>query len=295
MMHTHELPSRESAVSRNAPHTLHQISVSSELHSNPSHVSNTNAAPTFHYRNRPFDPNTPTIPLSPILNRPRVRPRRTMRTTSIDTSPEKTYGDVILQKAPNSTRLFFQNVKGLTHTTCSADYNYYMSCMRAYQVDVVGLAETNTCWSHSHLQADFRSSARKHFRQTRVAFASPDPTIDQCHVKETFQAGGSLTVATSNTVPFAHGAVLLDPLGLGRWSGMTFRGKGGNHLSIITAYRTCSGSINRSPLGSTFVREYAYFRSQGHKNPNPRRIFFTDLSAYISEIKPPIGRLEITS
>jgi hypothetical protein len=236
------------------------------------------------YRNRRLDPHTPTLLMSPILNLPSGRPRRKLRTTSIDPFPENTYGDVILQKEPKSTRLFFQNVKGLTHTTCSADYHYFMSCMSAYQVDVVGLAETNTCWSHTHLQSDLRSSARKHFRQTRVAFASPEPEIDKCHEKETFQAGGSLTVATTSTVPFAYGSDLKDASGLGRWSGMTFRGKGQTYVSIITAYRTCTGSIRCSPLGSTFVREHEHFRQQGLKNPNPRRLFFTDLSEYISTV-----------
>jgi hypothetical protein len=135
-----------------------------------------------------------------------------------------------------------------------------MAGMAAYQVDIFGLAETNTCWSHNHLRTDFQQLSRKHFRQNRISFGSPSQEIDKCPERSFYQAGGSITMATGKTASFSSGEVLTDPSGLGRWSGMTFAGKASTMLSILTAYRACSGSIKSSALGSTFIREYEYLR-----------------------------------
>ncbi|KAI2503583.1 hypothetical protein MHU86_10870 [Fragilaria crotonensis] len=160
-----------------------------------------------------------------------------------------------------------------------------MACMAAYQVDIFGLAETNTCWNHTHLRMDFQALSRKQFRQHRLSFGSPSAEVDKCHEKESFQAGGSLTMATGTLASYSSGDVLVDPSGLGRWSGINFRGKSSAQLSIITAYRTCSGSIQSSPLGSTFIREYEFHKSQGIQNPNPRRLFFHDLEIFINNLR----------
>jgi hypothetical protein len=75
------------------------------------------------------------------------------------------------------------------------------------------------------------------------------------------------------------------PTGLGRWKGTTYRGSGQFKMSVITAYRTCGGNIRTSPLGSTFSREFNYFRRQGHKSPNPRRLFFHHLEETIVSLQ----------
>ena len=237
------------------------------------------------YRTLPIDANVPVIPVSAVLNLPPTRPRRQLRIQSVDEFPKVPYGDPIIQKHKGSTRLFFQNSKGLTHTTTGEDYGYYMSCLSAFQVDIFGIAETNTCWSHPHLMSDFRQHARKYYTQNRLAFSSPSPDIDPCGLRETYQAGGSITASTGRTASFSTGDPLLDPSGLGRWSGLTFQGKDQTRVSIITAYRTCTGNIKTSSMGSTFVREYEFFRSQGVKAPNPRQQFFHDLSSFIITLR----------
>jgi hypothetical protein len=72
-----------------------------------------------------------------------------------------------------------------------------------------------------------------------------------------------------------------DPTGLGRWSSLSFRGKDERFLTIFTAYRVCKGSIQSSPIGSAFSREYEHHRGKGIKNPQPRKILLTDLTQAI--------------
>jgi hypothetical protein len=99
------------------------------------------------YRQQPIDQNVPPIPVSRLLSIPSTRPGRSFRQQPIDPHPTKFYGDTAIQKSPGTTRVFFQNVKGLTHTPSQEDYRYYMSCLQGLNIDIAGLAETNACWA----------------------------------------------------------------------------------------------------------------------------------------------------
>ena len=147
--------------------------------------------------------------------------------------------------------------------------------------DISGMAETNTAWQHYHLRADYNQKARKHFIMVRTAFSSPTHKIDPISEHKSFQAGGTITMATCNLVPLSHGPTLLDPTGLGRWSGLHFRGKAHRVFTVLTVYRVCGNSINSASLGSSFAREYEHFRQQGAKSPRPRKILLQDLASFI--------------
>ncbi len=191
----------------------------------------------------------------------------------------------MIQKATCSIHIFFQNVKGLTHTLTKEDYNYYFQCIQGLDVDIMGLSETYTCWSHYHLSSDYRSTLRRFTRQSKTAFGSVSPVIDKRLQTETFQAGGNLKSILGSLVSRAGGPDILDKTGLGRWSGVKITGPDDRKLSIITAYRVCSGSPTTSPLGSSFLREYEFFREQQHRSPNPRRLFFADLQQTVVDLQ----------
>lgn len=220
--------------------------------------NNTRARKSAHNHGITENDTTPPIPWSPILLLTRQRTGRIFRTNPADKNPARRYGDAISQKHPDSTWIFFQNVKGLTYSNTGEDYRCYLSCLRACHVDIAGLAETNTCWSHQHLQAAFCTTLRSTPSQSKVTFGYPSRQIDSCTDKETFQAGDNLTLVTGNAVSQIHGTHITDKTGLGRWSGITFQGKLGTKLTMITGYRTCNGSIKTSPLGSTYIQECTY-------------------------------------
>ena len=235
-------------------------------------------------RRRP-ESAVPPLPASQLLSIPSSRPGRTLRKSSIDQHPSTSYGDPIHYKVEGSTRLLFQNVKGLTHTTTLEDYKYYMQCIQGLSVDVMGLSETNTCWSHHHLSSDFRSAIQKFYRQSKVAFGAVSPSIDNCLQSETFQSGGSLTAVLGSLTSRIEGSNICDATGLGRWSGITLGGHASKKLSIITAYRVCKGSPQSASLGSSFLREYEYFRETLQSPSNPRRQFLSDLQSTITSLQ----------
>ena len=226
---------------------------------------------------QPLDPSIPLVLASRLLSIPSTRPGRRFRKNGLDPAPATSYGDPVIQKPSSSIRILFQNVKGLTYTSTKDDYNYYLQCIRGLDVDIFGLAETNTCWTHHHLTSDFRSCLHRNSRQSKTVFGKISTDIDKCLQTESFQSGGNVTCCLGSSVSRVSGSDIIDATGLGRWTGVTIAGVDGLRLSIITAYRVCAGSPQTAPIGSSFLREYEYFRERKHTSLNPRRIFLVDL------------------
>ena len=170
----------------------------------------------------------------------------------------------------NDIRIFFQIVTGLICCHTGEDYDYCMTSTQAIGADIIGMAETNMALQQHQLHTSLAQQAQKHFGATKTSFGFPDTTTNPVPDKETFQSGRSLTMITGSLVPMSHGGHIMDPTGLGRWSGHTLRGKSNAFLSIFTAYRACSGSIGTLPIGSTFSQEYKQLQwSQQIVSPTP--------------------------
>jgi hypothetical protein len=136
----------------------------------------------------------PHIMVSQVLLLPSRRPGRLAIRKTGDQQANDSFGDPIIYKEPGTTRILFQNVKGLTHTTSCDDYKYFLSAMASYSVDVFGMAETNTGWQHTHLQSDFKECVRRQFQYGKTVFGYPTAQIDPLSIKERFQSGGALQV-----------------------------------------------------------------------------------------------------
>jgi hypothetical protein len=214
------------------------------------------------------------------------RPGRKFHTPHIDIDLDRAYGRPWTEKADTDLRIYFQNVKGLTYSATGEDYNYYLSSIRPLQTDIVGMAETNTAWTHSHLTALFKARANQQFQSAKLSFSSPHSDTDPIPTNETYQSGGTLTMTTDAMVSMALGTDIQDPTGLGRWSGQTYRGKDNKLFSVITAYRVCTGSIATSSVGSAFSREYEHLRtSTNEKSPRPRKAILNDLQHLIETLQ----------
>ena len=275
-------PSLSPAIQR--LHTDPSVSPSIQRLPFDSQASATQRSTRNAYCTRPLDPSLPPISVSHLMCIPHRQGRKFWENPS-DTHLSTSYGDPVIQKSPSSTRIFFQNVKGLSTSSGREDYRYYLDCLQALQVDVSGLAETNTCWQHQHLRDDFKSITRKHYRQSKVVFGSPTFACDPIPSNESFQAGGNITMLNGGLVSRVSGADIQDTSGLGRWSGVTLAGKHNQYLSIITAYRVCSGSIRTASLGSAFAREHQHFATASQPTVNPRKLFLRDLQQVIQDLQ----------
>ena len=217
------------------------------------------------YCTLPLDPSIPLLPVAPLMSTLR-RKHRNIWAAPLDPSPAKSFGDSVIYA------VFFQSVKGLSSSSGSEDYRYYFNCLQSLHVNVAGLAETNTCWSHPHLRDNFVSVARQYYRQNKVVFGSPKANCDPIPSNESFQPGGTVTFLHGTLVSRLSGPDVQDPSGLGRWSGVTLAGRNNQHLTILTAYRVGSNSIRNASLGSALAREYHYFAADTSQTVNPRRL-----------------------
>ena len=197
----------------------------------------------------------------------------------------KEYGDSVHQKKVNSVRFFFQNVKGLTYSSSGEDYEYYLHNIQQLQVDIAGLAETNTPWQHHYIKSEFISRVKKMYPLSKTVFGSPNTEIDPIPESESFQAGGNALIVQGQWTTATQRSIIQDPTGLGRWSGVSVTGKRDRAISILVGYRTCKGSITSSGLGTTFHREYSYYADKNEKSPNPRKFFLQDLELTIQNLK----------
>ncbi|KAI2505051.1 hypothetical protein MHU86_9407 [Fragilaria crotonensis] len=243
--------------------------------------------PTFinrgRYTSRGIDRHPP-IPPSQVLLFQKQRPGRLTIRRTVDPVADQSFGDAIVYKAPNTTRVMFQNVKGLTSTQEGSDYRYFLSSMLSYSVDIFGMAETNSGWQHPHLRNAFKQCVQRQFQYGKTVFGSPSVAIDPLHDRKPSTLGSPPT-GSRRINDSGFGPPITDPTGLGRWSGFTLIGKDGQKFSIITGYRTCASSISSAPLGSTFHREYVYYQEQGEQHPQPRTNFLTDISSKLRELR----------
>ena len=257
----------------------------SQLNSSTStHLPGVSRTPRNLYCTRPLESSIPLIPVAPLMNKNR-RAGRKFWEKPVDPHVSISYGDPVIQKPTSATRLFFQNVKGLLTSAGKEDYHYVLDCLQNLHVDIAGLAETNTCLQHPHLQDDFFSISRKLYRQSKVVFDSPLQADDPIPMPESFQVGGNVTFFHGGLVSRVEGYDILDSSGLGRWSGFTLAGKHRQKLSILTAYRVCKGSIKSVLLGSAFAREHQRFSTPSQPTVNPRRFFLTDIQSAIQDLQ----------
>ena len=79
------------------------------------------------------------------------------------------------------------------------------------------------------------------------------------------------------------GLPLVDPAGLGRWSGLCYIGKRGKRLAIVTAYWSPRGG----PKGGFgfFDQQHSLLLSKGIKRPNVRRQFILDLVTFLNKLQ----------
>jgi hypothetical protein len=164
------------------------------------------------------------------------RPGRSIRyRQSNDTNIITSYGQDVRIKEVNAVRFFFQNVKGLTYSSSGEDYEYYFQNLKNLQVDVAGMAETNTPWQLNHIKTDFLMRAKKHHQITKTVFGSVNVKVDPVHTSEKYQAGGCLTMVQGIWTTAVQRDEINDPSGLGRWAGFTISGKNQSAISIISA------------------------------------------------------------
>jgi hypothetical protein len=119
-----------------------------------------------------------------------------------------------------------------------------------------------------------------HFKTARTAFSSSNIPNEG---NSLYKPGGTLTTTTGKWTTRCVGQPITDNSGMGRWSGLSFLGKNGRRLSILTAYRS---PRQQSKGGFGFYdQQHALLIASGAKKPNVRKQFVTDIVKFILQLQ----------
>ena len=201
--------------------------------------------------------------------------------SSAHTDDDTFWGDPIHADPGDLHRIYFQNVDGLRNDV--DEVALYVSSMAQLQVGTFCWADPGLDFSKVPVRQRLQGPISNHFVSARSAFSSSTLPDSSLSGSTGYQPGGTFMTTTGRWASRSIDKPLVDPSGLGRWSGLCYLGKGGKRLAILTAYR----SPRQQPTGGFgfYDQQHSLLLSQGVKNPNVRRQFVTDLVKFVNQLQ----------
>jgi exonuclease III len=177
-------------------------------------------------------------------------------------------------------RVYFQNINGLRAANRFQDAMELFHSAAASHIAILGLAETNVPWHDKAVTGKVRSRMRQCWEASKMATSSATEATGDTE----YQPGG--------TALFVHGDwtgrvidSTEDSHNMGRWSTVRLQGSEGKKLAIICGYRVVNTDMQRAGPSTAYFQQWAKLRAEGNEQPDPRKQFLTDLSAYIKGLR----------
>jgi hypothetical protein len=235
-------------------------------------TTNTNASPLQSSHQVNSSTNHSTSPsILPYLINPE-------NTNTVGEDETTYWGDTIHCPPGELHRVYFQNLDGLRND--SEEIDLYVETMLQYQVGTFCWTDPSLDFLQSPAKSKLRFHTLAHFKTARTAFSSSNIPNEG---NSLYKPGGTLTTTTGKWTTRCVGQPLSDPSGMGRWSGLSYLGKNGRRLSIITGYRS---PRQQSKGGFGFYdQQHALLLSSGIKKPNIRKQFVIDIVKFIQKLQ----------
>jgi exonuclease III len=167
------------------------------------------------------------------------------------------------------------NVTGFTQPGNYADSGEVGAYMASHNVHFKGCVETNVNWRKFKVYSNVSKHVNKTLRGTKI-----QTSCSPIGYKGNWQPGGTATFIHPDWAPQAS-TLGADPSNDGRWSYVTVTGKDGKAVTIITAYRPCKNEGD----ATVWSQQWSLQRARGIEQPDPRKQFFQDLKAFITELR----------
>jgi hypothetical protein len=222
--------------------------------------------------------NTKSSNYSSSLYTPLTKPSKSI---VCSTKHMEYWGDTIQKKHPNHTRVFFQNINGLS----TKDFSKWLTSLewlRENEVDLTGIAEPCINTSDPHVKTSYSSKINIYQQRSYIKF-SPNTNPSDSR----YQPGGSLMMCSE---PWRSRIVqtIIDKRKWGRFVGFTFRMTTNKFLSVITAYR-CVSQANNSIGTKTSLRYQREQITNANISKSVRSLCLEDLSDIIHTIEKEYG------
>ena len=193
-----------------------------------------------------------------------------------------TWGDSIQSVPGDLHRIYFQNLDGLRND--ADETAMYVASMAQLNVGTFCWADPSLNFSIPTVRQRLQTTILNNFGSARSAYSSSTlPETSLTGPAGVYQPGGTFTATTGKWSTRSTGKPLVDPSGMGRWSGLCFLGKRNKRLAVITAYR----SPRQSPKGGFgfYEQQYSIMLATGIAKPNVRKQFITDISTFINDLQ----------
>jgi hypothetical protein len=152
--------------------------------------------------------------------------------------------------------------------------------MLQYQVGTFCWADPSIDFLQAAATSKLKTQTLAHFKTACTAFSCS--TIPN-EGKSQNKPGGTLTTTTGKWTTRCVGCPIIGTSGMGRWSGLSYLGKNGRHLSILTAYRS---PCQQAKGGFGFYdQQYVLLIASGIRKPNVRKQFVLDIIQFIKNLQ----------
>ena len=188
-----------------------------------------------------------------------------------------TFGDELIPKQNNMTRLLYHNSGSLGISTNSQNPEVICEAIFTHEIDIASLVETNTHWKHNKSLPKLKQVLKQFWSRTNI---STSETITPW--ESIYKPDGSVTISIPNIAASIINTGE-DEEGLGRWSYVTYEGKNKKRVTIISAYRTYITNDNQG-ISTAHSQQLDILeeRQQEHDNIREKRI--RDLIAFINSL-----------
>ena len=130
-----------------------------------------------------------------------------------------TFGNELTQKKKDITRILYSNVRGLELSTESHTLEILCNFILKHDVDICGMAETNTHWKHPKGKKKIKSMTHRYWRRDSIVTSESDLPWNCVH-----KPGGTGMILRQ---PIKHSITNEgeDSFNMGRWSYRIIRGR----------------------------------------------------------------------
>ena len=190
--------------------------------------------------------------------------------------PTEHFGDVPGPPDSSKFRLGFVNPGGFPVSAQqgqSKDREIF-EFLSKYEFDSAGMPEMNNKWDECRMEDRLETRTEGWFesRSIRTSYFRHEPT------SERWQPGGT-SVWSINSFSHRIKSQGEDPSGLGRWSWVSYQGRGDSAMRVVCAYRPVK---NLSGPRTVWQQQKSFLRSKDDDR-DPRVAFLEDLAAEIEQ------------
>ena len=195
--------------------------------------------------------------------------------------PSEFIGDPLDEtNGANVTRIYIQNVNGLSWDKDGGKWPYIIDAMNAIQADISCFSELNVDTNKYQIRKTMEAICQKQFSQNTLILAS-----SKHNSPTTYKPGGTAILAR-NQITAKLKSHTRDRMG--RWASMSLTTDTTRRIRIISAYQVCN---HTSPGSTTIASQQAaqiieeLASTNSTQRQTPRQAFIHDLQRFITQIQ----------